>query len=275
MTNEELMRRLAEGDESALDKLCEINRVLIRERARRVALAYNCVRFHERGQQTDYTKETLSELESVGMLAFIECIRSGRYDSGLGSLTTYAVPFIDGAMRRHLESSLGTLSLDRNSMTQVRRAQQLCHGQGKNTVEIAEELGISEPDAAKHIAYSTHFLSVYDLADADEDNDVFDYIAEDRSNASPDEIIYRRIRLECLRDLLDTLPRKEQDILGKCYGAFGYPKTSLSEIAMYHMMKVDAVEKAKERALKKLRNSYPGSKMQRWSTIHWMLEHTK
>lgn len=43
---------------------------------------------------------------------------------------------------------------------------------------------------------------------------------------------------------------------------------------MYHMMKVDAVEKAKDRALKKMRNSYPGSKMQRWSTIYWILEHT-
>ena len=275
MTNEELMCRLAEGDESALDKLCENNRALIRERARQVALAYNCVRFHEHGQQTDYTQETLSELESVGMLAFIECIRSGRYDSGLGSLTTYAFPFIDGAMRRHLESSLGTLSLDRDSMTQVRRVQWLHYGQGKSMMEIAEELGISEPEATKHIAYPTHFLSVYDLADADEDSDVFDYIAEDRSNASPDEIIYQRIRLEYLRELFDALPRKERDILGKCYGVFGYPKTPLGEIAMYHMMKVDAVEKAKERALKKLRNSYPGSKMQRWSTIHWLLEHMK
>lgn len=275
MTNEELTSQLAEGDESALDKLCENNRVLVRERARRIALAYNCVRFHEQGQQTDYTKETLSELESVGMLAFIECIRSGRYDSGQGTLTTYAVPFIDGAMRRHLESSLGTLSLDRGSMTQVRRVQRLHYGQGKNMVEIAEELGISEQGATKHIAYPTHFLSVYDLADADEDGDIFDYIAEDKSNESPDEIVYRRIRLECLRELFDALPRKERDILGKCYGVFGYPKTPLGEIAMYHMMKVDAVEKAKNRALKKLRNSYPGSKMQRWSTIRWLLKHAK
>ena len=275
MTNEGLMCRLSEGDESALDKLCENNRVLVRERARRIALTYNCVRFHEQGQQTDYTKETLSELESVGMLAFIECIRSGRYDSELGSLTTYAVPFIDGAMRRHLESSLGTLSLDRGSMTQVRRVQRLHYGQGKSMVDIAEELGISEPEAAKHAVYPTHFLSVHDLTDADEDNDVFYYIAEDRSNTSPDEIIYRRIRMEYLRELFDALPRKERDILGKCYGVFGYPKTPLGEIAMYHMMKVDAVEKAKERALKKLRNSYPGSKMQRWSTIHWLLEHIK
>lgn len=250
MTNEELIHRPSEGDESALDKLCENNRGLIRERARRIAVIYNCIRFHGQGQQTDYTKEMFSELESVGMLAFIECVRSGGYDIRQGMLTTYAVPFIDGAMRRHLESSLGTLSLDRGSMTRVRRVQWLHYGQGKSTVEIAGELGISKQEAAKHATYPTHFLSVYDLANIDEDSDAFDYIAADQSNKSPDKIVYLRIRMEYLRELFDALPRKERDILGKCYGVFGYPKIPLSEIAMYHMMKVDAVEKAKERAIK-------------------------
>lgn len=45
-------------------------------------------------------------------------------------------------------------------------------------------------------------------------------------------------------------------------------QTTLHEIAMYHMMREDAVEKANNRALKKLQVSYPGSKMQWWNTIH-------
>ena len=58
---------------------------------------------------------------------------------------------------------------------------------------------------------------------------------------------------------------KEQDILGKCYGVFGYAKESLSEIGMYHMMKDSAVEKAKTRALEKLHKAYPGSMMWIWA----------
>ena len=49
------------------------------------------------------------------------------------------------------------------------------------------------------------------------------------------------------------LPKKEQDILGKCYGVFGHEKQPLTEIGMYHFMKVDAVEKARVNALGHLR----------------------
>ena len=213
------------------------NRGLIHDRARRMAEAYHCIRMNDRGQWSRYTKETLSELESVGILAFLECVRSGKYDSTQGSLTTFIVPFLDGAMRRHFEKNLGTLSLERDSMALVRRAQQLHDGQGKDVKEVAERLGIPVSEAAKHIAYSMHFLSVYDLADWDEDNDVFDYIAEDRASAPPAETVYRRVQMECLRELFHRLPKKDRDILGKCFGAFGYPKTPLREIAMYHLNK--------------------------------------
>ena len=272
MTNEELMVRLAEGDESVLETLYVNNRGLIHDRARRMAEAYHCIRMNDRGQWSRYTKETLSELESIGILAFLEGVRSGRYDSAQGALTTYVVPFLDGAMRRHFEKSLGTLSLDRDSMAMVRRAQQLHDGLGKDVKEVAERLGISASEAAKHIAYSTHFLSVYDLADWDEDNDVFDYIAEDRASAPPPEVVYRRVQMECLRELFHKLPKKDRDILGKCFGAFGYPKTPLHEIAMYHMIKEDAVEKARNRALKRLRKRWGDSRARRWSTAHQMIE---
>ena len=48
-------------------------------------------------------------------------------------------------------------------------------------------------------------------------------------------------------------------ILGKTCGVFGYSEASLKEIGMYHMMKESAVEKAKSRAVERLRESYPGS----------------
>ena len=45
----------------------------------------------------------------------------------------------------------------------------------------------------------------------------------------------------------------------------------MKEIGMYHMMKESAVEKAKNRAVKKLREAYPGSRLQVWRTVHRML----
>ena len=45
----------------------------------------------------------------------------------------------------------------------------------------------------------------------------------------------------------------------------------MKEIGMYHMMKESAVEKAKNRAVEKLREAYPGSRLQVWRAVHRMM----
>ena len=85
------------------------------------------------------------------------------------------------------------------------------------------------------------------------------------------QAVYRKVCIELLRELFDTLSKKDRDILGKICGVFGYPEATLKEIGMYHMMKESAVEKAKNRAVEKLREAYPGSRLQVWRTVHRML----
>ena len=89
--------------------------------------------------------------------------------------------------------------------------------------------------------------------------------------ASAEQAVYRKVCIELLRELFDTLPKKDRDILGKTCGVFGYSEASLKEIGMYHMMKESAVEKAKNRAVEKLRAAYPGSRLQIWKVIHRMM----
>ena len=90
-------------------------------------------------------------------------------------------------------------------------------------------------------------------------------------SASAEQAVYRKVCIELLRELFDTLSKKDRDILGKTCGVFGYPEATLKEIGMYHMMKESAVEKAKSRAVEKLRESYPGSRLQVWRTVHRMM----
>ena len=116
MSNEELLEQIANGDGAALTKLCLINTGLIKDRARLIVRQYHCLRQTQYGGLSNYTKGTLSELESVGKLALVECVRTGGYHAEKGRFTTYITPFLDGAMRRHLECSMGTLTLDRDSM---------------------------------------------------------------------------------------------------------------------------------------------------------------
>ena len=158
MTNEELLERIANGDEAALAKLCLMNTGLVKDRARLIARQYHCLRQTKYGGLSDYTKETLSELESVGKLALVECVRAGGYDAEKGRFTTYVTPFLDGAMRRHLECSMGTLALDRDSMGLVRKAQRLYYQEGKEPSEICASLGIPFRAVVRAITYPTHFL---------------------------------------------------------------------------------------------------------------------
>ena len=90
-------------------------------------------------------------------------------------------------------------------------------------------------------------------------------------SVSAEQVVYRKVCIELLQDLFDALSKKDRDILGKTCGVFGYPEMTLKEIGMYHMMKESAVEKAKNRAVKKLREAYPGSRLQVWSAVHRMM----
>ena len=62
----------------------------------RIAQRYGCIHRTTSGTYTEWTSETLSDLESVGMLTLIECVRAGDYD------TLAAAPLIG----RMVESSL-------------------------------------------------------------------------------------------------------------------------------------------------------------------------
>ena len=254
MTNEELLEQIANGDEAALTKLCLVNTGLVKERARSIARQYHCLRQTKHGGLSDYAKETLSELESVGKLALVECVRAGGYDAEKGRFTTYVTPFLDGAMRRHLECSMGTLALDRDSMGLVRKAQRLYYQEGKEPSEICASLGISLRAVARAITYPTHFFSVYDLQGPDDDGDIFERLASTRLSGSAEDAVIRMVTMECLREEFLRLSKRDRDILGRYFGVYGFPKADLQEIAVRNLLKESGVEKAKDQAIKRLQD---------------------
>ena len=254
MTNEELLERIANGDEAALAKLCLMNTGLVKDRARLIARQYHCLRQTKYGGLSDYAKETLSELESVGKLALVECVRAGGYDAEKGRFTTYVTPFLDGAMRRHLECSMGTLALDRDSMGLVRKAQRLYYQEGKEPSEICASLGISLRAVARAITYPTHFFSVYDLQGPDDDGDIFERLASTRLSGSAEDAVIRMVTMECLREEFLRLSKRDRDILGRYFGVYGFPKADLQEIAVRNLLKESGVEKAKDQAIKRLQD---------------------
>ena len=198
-------------------------------------------------------------------------IQSREYDESRAALTTYLYPHLKGRMTRWLEQNIGCMALSKDEMSAVRQVQRLYHVAWKDTSEIAEELGIPEARVSRYVRYNTHFLGVHDLVPEGYDGDPYERLMPGMLSVSAEQAVYRKVCIELLRELFDTLPKKDRDILGKAYGVFGYSEATLKEIGMYHMMKESAVEKAKNRAVEKLREAYPGSRLQVWRTVHRML----
>ena len=273
MTNEGLVRRYYDGAEAALEKLYHKNIGLIRGIAKETAAEFNCLIMeqHHTNQFSAYTKTILDDLCGEGAVELLTRIQSREYDKSRAALTTYLYPHLKGRMTRWLEQNIGCMALSKDEMAAVRQAQRLYHVAWKDTGEITEELGIPEARVSRYVRYNTHFLGVHDLIREDYDGDPYERLMPGALSVSAEQVVYRKVCIELLRELFDTLPKKDRDILGKAYGVFGYSEAALKEIGMYHMMKESAVEKAKSRAVKKLRKSYPGSRLQVWRAVHRML----
>ncbi|MFQ7683160.1 MAG: sigma-70 family RNA polymerase sigma factor [Lawsonibacter sp.] len=273
MTNEELVRQYYDGDETALEKLYHKNIGLIRGIAKEAAADFNCLTVdkHHPNRFSAYTKTVLDDLCGEGTLELLTRIQSKEYDESRAVLTTYLYPHLKGRMARWLEQNIGCMALSKDEMAAVRQAQRLYHVAWKDTGEIAEELGISEARVSRYVRYNTHFLGVHDLVPEGYDGDPYERLIPGMLSVSAERAVYRKVCIELLRELFDTLPKKDRDILGKICGVFGYPEATLKEIGMYHMMKESAVEKAKIRAIEKLRESYPSSRLQVWRAVHRML----
>ena len=273
MTNEQLVRQYYDGDDAALEKLYHKNIGLIRGIAKEAAAEFNCLMTdsHHPNQCSAYTKTILDDLCGEGALELLTRIQSREYDESRAVLTTYLYPHLKGRMTRWLEQNIGCMALSKDEMGAVRQAQRLYHVEWKDTGEIAEELGIPEACVSRYVRYNTHFLGVHDLVPEGYDGDPYERLMPGMLSVSAERAVYRKVCIELLKELFDALPKKDRDILGKSYGVFGYRKTALKEIGMYHMMKESAVEKAKNRTVEKLRKAYPGSRLQVWRTVHRMM----
>ena len=212
MTTEQLIRQYYDGDEAALEKLYHKNIGLIRGIAKEAAAEFNCLTAdsHHPNQFSAYTKTILDDLCGEGALELLTRIQSREYDESRAVLTTYLYPHLKGRMTRWLEQNIGCMALSKNEMTAVRQVQRLYHVAWKDTSEIAEELGIPEARVSRYVRYNTHFLGVHDLVPEGYDGDPYERLMPGLLSASAERAVYRKVCIELLRELFDTLPKKDR-----------------------------------------------------------------
>ena len=184
--NIRLLRKYAEGDDSAVERLMELNMGLV------TGLAY---RFRGRGTDT----EDLVQIGSIGML---KAIRS--FDLSRGTaFSTYAVPLIIGEIRKHLRDD-GPVKVSR---TQKKLGAQLLHerevyvreyGREPRIEELAAALGVDPSEAAAAMESSAPVHSLSEIIAGDG-------MSLESVIPSPDDTLGRTVEYVALAESIRTL----------------------------------------------------------------------
>ena len=83
--------------------------------------------------------------------------------------------------------------------------------------------------------------------------------------------VLREIYIGCVKAEFDLLSFKERQILGGFFGVYGYPKQTLADLGEEFQMTENALLKAKEKALGKLRLAYENGQLRRWREVQRMV----
>lgn len=258
MTNEELIQiyRNDPSDTETLHQLFAQNEGLIRKTASEVANLYSAKK-----------NDQLQDLISEGNLALLEVVVGNSYDPAKGKLMTYALPFIRGTMCRWLEKNLGTMAVSKHQMEKTRRVQQMYYEYNYDAATIAQELKISLEETAQLLLYNTHPISLDDLKavseyaeETSEKNDLSLMPAAE----SVEYAVMNEIWLSLLPEVFNSLKVKDRYILGHYYGLYDYDKKPPEQLGLELELTVDGVYKARDAALRRLKQLYHGTPLHIW-----------
>ena len=85
--------------------------------------------------------------------------------------------------------------------------------------------------------------------------------------------VLKNIQLEHLESLFKKLSAKDQYILGRYLGVYGYEQKSAEELAFEEMLTPDGIYKAKEAALERLRKLCMDSPILLWRQAYKLTKH--
>ena len=267
MTNEELMEQYQanpEDNEDILALLYEQNLDLIWDIANKGAKAFNCF------DSTAYSYGVREELVCEGTVAFLEAIKSGKYNMAQGKLTTYVYPFIKGAIYRWLEKNVDAVSVSKRNMEIIHQVQKMYYEYGYSSTEIAQKINIPEVDVSKHLEYNKRHLSTQDLQEenrltaAENCMNVGNILAQKSAQESVEYAVMTKIWLEKLPEIFEQLRKRDRFVLGHFYGIYGYEKMKLAELALRLELTIDGVYKSRDSAINRAKKIYYASDLFLW-----------
>lgn len=216
--------RAQEGDKSAMEKLITDNNGLIWSIVKR---------FKDRGYELD-------DLYQIAVMGFIRAIK--KFDTSFDvKLSTYAVPYILGEVRRYIQTE-GPIKISRSikellyKIAEVQK-EYLRNGKEATIEQIAKEVGVTREEVVIALESKVPVNSIYENESSDDDGiSILDRIS---TGVDEQSVITNKIAIS---DLINNLNEKEKQVILLRYYR-GKTQTEIAEMMNINQVQVSRIER--------------------------------
>eukprot|EP01092_Planopodium_desertum_P002676 TRINITY_DN141820_c0_g1_i1.p1 TRINITY_DN141820_c0_g1~~TRINITY_DN141820_c0_g1_i1.p1 ORF type:complete len:291 (+),score=30.91 TRINITY_DN141820_c0_g1_i1:85-873(+) len=203
---------------------------------------------------------SLPDLINEGNIGLVRAAE--RFDATRGfKFVSFAVWHVRQQMLQAIgeQSRLVRLPQNKTVMTRsIRNAQNKLEqqlGRGPSTEEIANHLGIEAAEVDEAIGWNNDHVSLDAPFTSDEENSLLDTTADENAEMSDKKMDHRESLSAELRRSMQTLDKRQQQMLCYFFGIGIDHPLSLDEIARRYDLTPERVRQIKEKAITKLRSN--------------------